>query len=622
MNKNDFYKELMTQYALDPEKIRMNALKQAKKPVWQKVAGDYWKPALGAAAAVALTVAATSYANQSSAPSITVDPGAALSASQRLIEAEQNYYNSLNSEEFSDIYVTFTEELSYNEILMALSTVADSGEFELRSIYLTDDILTGTEIDEYALANFDEKSIVAVKISLPAFYYRDLQDLSIVYLAEFGSAEINDNTFTPMIVEDDDPLQNDHLSITTAVTEKPVVTTTPFSFDTETVTAEDVPVIGTSGDDNSVTTLPPEYTEESEETEESETPVDVEETEEGEVDEESVATSVSGTSDATVDSSEPTVTSVPESSVTTTTTTTYYRGDVGLLTQIYELNVANALEAHVAGNNVIVLAKNEAYLYTLSGFASSNQYGEVIAISNPKLAYKGDDCVILTGCRADGTRGMISVINLENDTVYTYDAGANIGEYEIGGIQHSKTDGKYFMKAVSAESTLVYELSVNGEITFRPLVEVEAPVSLAGYKNNVLYFTIVENGSITRLYSFNCIDGAMNEISVFNGKIKIKRGSDFESFAILSPADSTSYILDVNLGMLVPALFDETVTLVTDGYETFFRTNGIVYKIDSMSNVVAADRYVQFDAASDETFIINEINPEKVVVILDDGSVW
>ncbi|MBQ8614772.1 MAG: hypothetical protein IJ416_11205 [Ruminiclostridium sp.] len=595
MNKNDFYKELMTQYALDPEKIRMNALKQAKQPAWQRVVGDYWKPAMGAAAAVAVAFAGVSYANRSSAPDITVEPEQVLSASQRLIEAEQNYYNTTDEETFSNVYLTFLEPVSYNELLMALSTVADSGEIELCALYLQNETVWGDGLAEYAAASSENTAVIGAKISLPVSYYRDIQDLSIVYLAELGSAEINDDTFTPITVEDDDPLEGDLMGITTSVTEKaPVVTTTPFSFDVSETEKEPVPVIGDSGAD-SVTTLPPAS---ESETEEEEDPIDVEAPE--------ITTTVT--------------TAVPVTTTPAETTTTYYRGDVGLLTEIYELNVQNSLETIISGNNVVVLAKNEAYFYTIGGF-SGTPVGEVIGIVNPKLACENDSHIILTGCREDGARTLISVINLENDTVYTYDASANIGDCELGSFRYSEDLGKYFMKAVNADSTLIYELTVNNELSFRPLAEIEAPVTLAGYGNDILYFTFLD-GDYTRLYNFNCVDGTISEISAFSGVVKIKRGSDFNSFALYSTADETSFILDVNTGMLVPAVFDETIAIITDGGETFFRTGGTVYKIDSLGMVIPADRTVTFEKTENEEFIVNEITSEKIVIIRNDGNIW
>lgn len=595
MNKNDFYKELMTQYALDPEKIRMNAIKQAKKPVWQKVAGDYWKPAFGAAAAIAVTVAGVSYANQSSAPDITVDPVEALSASQRLREAEQDYYNVQDEALRSNVYITFMEQVSYNEILMALSTVDDSGEIELCTLYFESGKLEADELAAFAANSPSEESAVAAKISLPAHYYRDIQDLSIVYLAELGSDEINDDTFTPIAVEDDDPLENDYLSITTAVTEKPVATTTtPFSFSVTETSPKEAPVIGDSGDNNTVTTLPPVTEKTTTETEEE-----------------------------LIEEDEPETTTAPVTSAAPEeTTTTYYRGGVGLLTEIYELNVKNSLETYISGDNVVVLAKNEAYFYTLGGFGGS-QNGTVISVNNPKFAYKGDNFIILSGCNEDGTRNVLSVINLASNTVYTYDASANIGDSEIGAILYSKETDRVFMKTVSAQSTLIYELTINGSVGFRPLAEIEAPVSLAGFKNDILYFTITENaGETTRLYSFNCTDGATVEIACFGGTVKIKRSSDCESFAVLSSENETSFILDANLGRLIPVQLDEDIAIITFGGETYFRTNGAVYRIDSTTAVLEANEYIEFEKSSDELYIINEINADKVVVISNDGSIW
>ena len=625
MNKNDFYKELMTQYALDPEKIRMNALKQAKKPTWQRVVGDYWRPAMGAAAAVAVTVAGVTYANRSSAPDITVEPDEVLSASQRLIEAEQNYYNNSGEETFSDIYVTFIEPVSYNEIIMALSTVADAGEFELCSIYTDMDRYEDEEIIDFVANRSNEEAAIAAKLSLPSSFYRDIQDLSIVYLAELGSAEINDDTFVPIPVEDEDPLGNDLMNIVTT-TENPVVTTTPFSFESSETTPKQLPVIGESADSNTITTRPPvtgngNEAEESVETEESAETTDVSETED--IAETTEITEVEDPVDAETPNEEETsavTTDAPETSPEETTTT-YYRGEVGLMTEIYELNVKNSLETHIAGNNAVVLTKSEAYLYTFGGFAA-HQNSEIISVSNPKLALKNDSFIILTGCREDGVRSMLSVVNLANDTVYTYDASANIGECEIGSIQYSMNSGKYFMKAVSANSTLVYELTIDGAVYFRPLAEIDGPVSLAGYKNDLLYLATADKNMSTRLYSFNCVDGTSVEIAAFPSTAKIKRSADFESFAVIPSDGSTSFILDANLGMLVATAVDENVALITNGGETFFRLNGAYYKIDSTSTVIAADRAVDFEIVTNETFVVNEINSEKVVVIRDGGDTW
>lgn len=590
MNRNDFYKELMTEYALDPEKIRMNAIKQAKKPAWQKAVSTYWKPAVGAAAAVAVTVAGVSYTTQSSAPDIKIAPEEALSASQRLIEAEQDYFNQNREEKaYCNMYVTFMDAVSYNDIIFALSGVNDSGEIELCSLYLNSGkVYKGDKAMEYGLECPDEKAIVAAKINLPSVYYRDIQDLYIVYLTELGSDEINDSTFTPIVVEDRDPLESDHLSVTTTAVEQVPVTTTSFFFETTTTTTtvkEEKPVIGVSS--NESTTIPPAS---------SDTTEDEEEFAEEIVEAVTTTTAVSTTP--------------------LETTTTYYRGDVGLLTEIYELNVQNSLETRIFGSSAVVLTKNSAYLFSLGGFSSGS--GQEIELSNPKFAHSDENSVILTGCGADGLRDVLCVIDLNSGYVFTYDASANIGGNEIGSIQHSGEPGKYFIKVLSSDRTLVYEAYVTTTVTFRPLFELNAPVSLAGYNNGDLYFTANESETTT-LYKFDCTDGTSAGLAIFNGAVKLRRGIDFSSFAI-SDTES-SFIVDVNNDMLIPAAFGDDVAVITDNGEIFFRTSGAVYKVMSNSAIVKADRTVQFEKPVADDFIVNEINSEKVVVIRNDETI-
>lgn len=590
MNKNDFYKELMTSYALDPEKIRMNALKQAKKPMWQKVASTYWKPAMGVAAAAAVTVGAVAFTNRPSAPDVIVAPEAAMSASQRLMEADKNYYNIAEEDVvFTDMYVTFMEPVSYNEILMMISAVDDSGNIDINALYLEDEVVRRDDVDGFAAERADEDIAVAAKLSLPMSYYRDVQDLSLVYLAELGSADLNDETFVPLHVEDDDPLESDHLNIAPSVTTTPVVTTTPFSFEeVPETTTEKAPVIGDSAGDSTV--VPP------------------------------VTSAEDSEAEITVDTTEIIVTTTPETTPEETTTT-YYRGDVGLMTEIYELNTPNALNTYIVGNNVVVLSKEQAYIYTIGGI--TGQYGNAIDVLSPRLAHKDENRIILTGCSADGIRNIIITVDTHNDTYLVYDAGQNIGNSEIASISYCEEADKFYLKAVSQTSSLVYELHIpsDSQLSFRPLVEVEAPISIAGSSGDILYFATNSGTEKTTLYSFNCLDGTLLEYTSFDGDVRIRRSVDFRSFAIFL-ADGTSCIFDVETGRLVSVQVDDTIQIVEYGGVTYYSVNGVTYRINVAGEIAEADKYVSFDTEIEQQFIVNEITSEKVVVIRDDGKVW
>lgn len=617
MNKNEFYKELMTRYALDEEKIRLNALKQAKKPAWQRFAADYWKPALGTAAAIAVTAAAVGYTSSLSTEPPAVVPGdTALSASQRLWEAEQNYYNLQAAAALSDIYVTFSEPISYGELTVALSAVSDTGEVVVDALYTADqEVLREEALREYESAHDREKTVVGAKISAPSALYRDIQDLSQVYLAELGSAEINDDTFVPLPVEDPDPLGGDlSFAETSAPQTSAPVTSTPFSFDTssETASVTEPPEIGESGTDSVSTLVPPDETEEPEPTGTDDEPDDPEETDpevtEPEYDD---PDETETTSETTADTSANEITS----SVTDS--------GLPLLTEFYELKVPNSLETYLSGDNAVVLTKNAAYLYSLGGFGGS-QCCAAIEINSPKIAYNDDRTVIVTGCGDNDVRNIISVIDLERDEAKTYDVSANIGKAGLGGVLYAPPADKYYIKSVLDTTSFVYEVTVSmsAGIQFRPLVESDGPISVAGAKGDLLYLVKAEQTTKgVKLFSFNCTDGTLIELAGFDTAVKLRRGADLESFGLIS--ENGSFIYDVNLGMLVSGIaIDENTAILSDGGRTCFQSGGIVYEIDSNSLVNRAERTVVFPRGTRSDFAVNEITPEKVVVVRKDSTSW
>lgn len=619
MNKNEFYKELMSRYALDEEKIRANALKQAKKPAWQRFAADYWKPALGTAAAIAVTAAAVGYTSSlpTGQPPVAGPEESALSASQRLWEAEQNYYNLQAAASLSDIYVTFSEPISSGELAVALSAVADTGEIAVDALYTENrEVLRGEALREYESAHDREKTVVGAKLSAPSALYRDIQDLSQVYLAELGSAEINDDTFIPLPVEDPDPLGGDleYVQTTSAPQTSAPVTTTPFSFDASSEAAAETvpPVIGESGSDHANTLVPPVQTEETVPPATDEEPDDPEETDpeitEPEYDD--------------PDETEETLETTAETAANEITSAVT-GSELPLLTEFYELNVQNPLETYLSGDNALVLTKNAAYLYSLGGFSGS-QCCAAIEINSPKIGYSDERTVILTGCGDGDVRNMISVVDLERDEARTYDVSANIGGAGLGGIVYAPNTNKYYMKSVLDTTSFLYEVTVSGSegIRFRPLVESDGPVSVAGVKGELLYLVKTEQGMAgAKLYSFNCADGSLVELAGFDAAVKLRRGADLESFGLIT--ESGSFLYDVNIGMLVSDVsIDENTGIVSDGGKTCFQSGGIVCEIDSNSLVNRTERTVVFPEAAQSAFAVSETTSEKVVVIRKDPTGW
>ncbi len=329
MNTNDFYKELFEKYALDEDKIRRNAIKAAKTPAWQRAVSAHWKTAVGAAAAVAVTVGAVAYTVGNSAGNIEIDPVENLpSAYQRLRDAEQQYMNAaIEDESKVDIYVSFLDDLCYGDMSVSFSALPDAESIDIVCLYLNDGtVIRGeADIEKYAENSANAVNIAGAKLVAPMKAYRDIVDLSKVCAAELRSETINDDTFSPIDSDDVDPLTNAYEFIsTTALAES---TTTPFSFEVE-VTTSEISSVSTDAD----TTEPPE---DSEEVDPDGEPEDTEETDPDETDKDSSVTGETSEASTTAVSEVPDATSVTTVSETTVAASEFVDPpEIGRMTQI------------------------------------------------------------------------------------------------------------------------------------------------------------------------------------------------------------------------------------------------------------------------------------------------
>lgn len=611
MNTNDFYKELFEKYALDADKIRLNAIKQAREPMWKKAVKTYWKPVAGVAAAVAVTVGIGTFAlGNSSEPQIdiTVSPSTALSASQRLREAEANYYNmDASREDIVSVYITFLEPISYRDMFVALSAVSDCEDISVQRLYLSD----GSVIDGMdAIASYaseKNRTIAAAKVYSYYSHYRDIQDLSSVYLAELASEEINDDTFTPVPVDDSDPLSADSTdpTVTTAVTEQtaPVVTT-PFSFEQETTTpvTEEETTTGGDTDSDDITTLPPE---ESETTDTSDTAPDWQD-------------------DKPDDTTPPVAgTDIPVSEITNP-------DGAGLMTEIFQLNVPNSLSTSIYGDYAVVLTKSEVYIYNIGGLISKPR-ANVIAMESPKISYSDDKSVVITGCDSENKRNIMAILGLSDNNIYTYDVSANLGVSELGSIHYSRAADKYFVKTVSGSSTFVYEVIVTPEtgMAFRPLVEFEGALSIAGYysEESKLFLQVSADSVSSSLYEFSCLSGEFVKISDFDEICRIKRTPDFESFALVLSGkegeETNGFVYDVPASALIPVKLDRGSSLGIKNNSVYLKNDEGLFSVSAKHGVCAsAEKDVVFDISAKTDYYVMETTAEKIVVAGANSQSW
>lgn len=183
MNTNDFYKELMSQYSFDNEKIKKNAVKSPS--LKSRLNSSFkWLAATGAVAVLTVVVGTSVFMGISEGNPITVTPSDTLTAEQRLEYARQAYEDAKNKTEEVDLYVTFKSGLTPNEMQSTLSQASAYGTIKVVSVYFEDKTMVTGSDEIGKLFESCDKLISAVKIKCPNNVFTVLNDLEQVYIVE------------------------------------------------------------------------------------------------------------------------------------------------------------------------------------------------------------------------------------------------------------------------------------------------------------------------------------------------------------------------------------------------------------------------------------------------------
>ncbi len=194
MNKYDFYKELMSTYTVDTEKIKYNAkrrkLRRRNTAVIRIAAG-----CTAAAAAVAVTVASFNlFGNHDPGMDLTYTGTLSPEAAAQRVQAAESGINAVAhiKDERMDMYVSFESAMSKNEIMLLFSAVDQYGDINLRLLYSQD----GTKTAPYA-APLNDRIYTGAKISSPVSLCRDIRFHRAVILLELAEGGTTDDSFIP-----------------------------------------------------------------------------------------------------------------------------------------------------------------------------------------------------------------------------------------------------------------------------------------------------------------------------------------------------------------------------------------------------------------------------------------
>lgn len=139
MNRNEFYKQLMSEYSFDADKIKSNAKKgkfarQKSIPMFVGMTA--------AAAAIVVAVGTTLFTALGNNDGVTlIESGSSmLSATERLQRALDEIEKNAASSELRDVLVTFTEPLSPAQAQAVLTAYSD-GSIPIRRLYFSDGVV-------------------------------------------------------------------------------------------------------------------------------------------------------------------------------------------------------------------------------------------------------------------------------------------------------------------------------------------------------------------------------------------------------------------------------------------------------------------------------------------------
>lgn len=190
MNKKEFYRELMESYTIDTEKIKCNA--KRKIPESRRMSNVHrWVTSFAAcAAAAAIAVVSLSVLGNKG---VDITESNLDDAIERFYAAEARYAELSSKPGTMDVYVSFKEKLSLNEILIAFSAIDEDSRLKIPLLYTADG-----KCYKNSDSLGDNLVFLGAKVTVPAGYFKELRGLKCVSLVESAEeSQYNDKSFIP-----------------------------------------------------------------------------------------------------------------------------------------------------------------------------------------------------------------------------------------------------------------------------------------------------------------------------------------------------------------------------------------------------------------------------------------
>ncbi|MGN0650562.1 MAG: hypothetical protein ACI4KM_09020 [Oscillospiraceae bacterium] len=604
MNKNDFYRELMSEYSFDAEKIKQNAKKgrfarQKVSPV------SIALTAAVAACTVAVGTLAVSIINSHNSGVILDTSGntlSGLSASERLKQALEAQDKEKENTETINVLVTFTSCMTPQDAQAVIMSCVSEGNVPVKAVFLADDNRITDKAAVESLFNGFEQNIRAVAISCPASAMGVLQQRTEVALAEpiseeeLATAVIVDKDAISEIIDTIEPVSPDN---------EPVYTDTEPVISEPGAGGDNTPEVGTDEPDDNSTAEPIEATQEA----------SGETAEPAETEDAPVVTEP--------ETNEPTV-DIPE--VITPAEDSLPAG-VTLPVQADKLNFESE---YIGAENAYFISENKLFVKTSDTIAlySFNGVRLTLAAEAPAvdakvgwIAENGGRMIVSSLCD-DGRRTKLWYVDADNSLISDMSAEDMVMDGTIAGFGYNsgsrllainiKENGMYYVCAakLTSEGSLDY---------IGTPFESKSKVTLMCSGGNTLYLAVT-SGSLTQVMAVDAVTENTDIIKSYDNNPKISKNLAFTQ-SVIAPSDTAvigfTEILEGATGKFaVTDFFDTAITFGAS--RVGFMADGQCYTVAdgriSPAGGVAALAPIEYKKSLSAQYAVSAVTEGKVKI--------
>ncbi len=554
MNKNDFYKQLMSEYTFDVEKIKNNA----KKGRFARQKISPFTIGLTASVAVATvacgTLAITMLDNKNGIS--LVDTGSKtlseLSAAERVKAAIEQQNKDKDNEDVKDVLVTFAAPTAPAAVESILSTYIE-GNLYVKAIYTQDgSIITGD--NQIASAFAGGQNVNAVVIKCAASVKAELQSNSNIFLVEDWN-ESDISTVNPI---DPDEVETIDIQL-------------PDNIEENVTPDTSVPIIDVPDTDigNTVGGEPSLPTESEPESIESET-VDTNSTVEADTPDETIdVPSTSETVDTSSDNEDGSASETPESNVhpdEPVVSAPVLPEGVVLPTEpdsvLYETDIIDSKNAFFLSENVFYVKTNKTIsLYEYYG--TKEKLLSTVECNDPVVHWiaENGDKMMISGTDENGKRNKLWLTDADYCGFIDLKAEDTAMSGTLVGVGYNAKTSTLILNVKEEDEYYIGALSLADNMYEPQYISIpfftSARTSLLSFNGSTLYLAVAD-GSLTQIYAVDINTTESRIIKTYNNNPKISQNLAF-TYGIISPSENA---VTGNIEIFDPA----TETFISTGY--------------------------------------------------------